>query len=119
MEAEAYQTPGIKRSVDIIKNQLNRIGLTDDKSQKGSLDVLSYLDREDVESGGSSQSVLGDIPAMYAFDQHPNLANSDYTDANSLPWLSWEAFDVSGGFPVLDGYTWPAPAPTWTNPAQI
>lgn len=106
LETEAKQTPGIRRSVDIIKSHLET------RSQHAkAAEALQHLNASAGSPLGSGGQRTGTD-----FDTHPSAhfrgavadttpGNSDADMAYSAQWLDWGSYDMTAGF-VPDEANW-------------
>ena len=119
LEVEAEQTPGIRKSVDIIRLQIRSMPKHHRVIEEGQYQPSSPMSNEDVvgiETGNgtnpSSASLSGYQP------EHANQQSVDFgvfDEHEDMPWSEWNLFDISGGFPLYDDSTWPTNVPIWNT----
>jgi len=105
LETEANQTPGIRRSIDILKVQLTSLqGVLSPNTTRGNgHGTLSY--DNGVKIATTTSPVMTNMDAAPAPQYPPTLQQTDS--------LNWDSFDTGAGF-MPDAYAWNLDD-TWTQ----
>ena len=118
LEVEAEQTPGIRRSVDIIRSQIGRMPRSHPIAQSHQVERLTTgtdgtpRGSQSLPIQGAAQhtlptSISGQDSSANSFEMDSDLSIMEFDATTELPWFDWNAFDISGGFPLYNESTWP------------
>lgn len=122
LEAEAEQTPGVRKSIDIIRSQIKRTPGADDiistpptsfelltPSETASHPSTSLLPSNSLNGApayyertlASSDPSHNDMLRTNVLDSMSNFFSGPFEDSNDT-WLLWNDLDISGGFGPSD-----------------
>ena len=113
LETEAQQTPGIRRSIDILKVQLSTL--------QG---VVPHSNSNNTAAGQMTQSYDNEVkvatsPAISGVSSGTSVGNAPQYPAQlqQADSLDWEAFNTGAGF-MPDAYAWNVDD-TWTHTSDL
>ena len=119
-----YRTPGIRKSVDIIRSKIDsmpRRGIGTLARQDEMTSLVSNHDTSGIDpmTTGNTSTALHNRQVSLSNGQElaefndQNIELTDIDETPNMPWFDWNAFDISGGFPIYDDSTWSSQLPMW------